>query len=308
MVRGRLEMLSLLLHRLVVGAAWVTIAASVSLLVVFAAFADATTGYTSGVLPIQFYRELEGDRLKDYTGLHSVAHNSGDRVESANQALAYGADVIEIDVVALDDRLYAAHQVPVPFLGPHVFRGPTLEEIWTVASLADVVKLDLKQSSPAFLDLLVSFLDKYGEDHQVMIASGEVPVLQSLEERWPDAFRLLSVPNREVMDALQADPELVALIDGVTIQEQLLDHETATWLEAQALYVLAWTVNDLERVNALIALGVDGITTDNLALMRLLGGGRLGEPPLTHRQPALGPAHEPGKDQTPDEPDEARAG
>lgn len=283
---------------------------SASLLVVFAVFADATTGYTSGVLPIQFYRELEGDRLEDYTGLFSVAHNSGDRVQSANQALAYGADIIEIDVVALDDRLYAAHQAPLPFLGPHVFRGPKLEEIWTVASLAEVVKLDLKQSSSSFLDLLVSFLGKYGEDQQVIVASGDVEVLRSLGERWPDAFRLLSVPNREVMDALQADPDLVALIDGVTIQEQLLDRETATWLEAQELYALAWTVNSLGRVNALIGLGVDGITTDNLALMRLLGGGRRGELPLARRQPGqpgLGPAQESSNNQTNDEPDEPRA-
>ena len=33
-----------------------------------------------------------------------------------------------------------------------------------------------------------------------------------------------------------------------------------------------WTVNDLEWMNALMALGVDGITTDNLAVMELLGG------------------------------------
>ena len=34
--------------------------------------------------------------------------------------------------------------------------------------------------------------------------------------------------------------------------------------------VIAWTVNDLARVNLLVEMGVAGITTDNLAILELI--------------------------------------
>ncbi len=51
-----------------------------------------------------------------------------------------------------------------------------------------------------------------------------------------------------------------------------MTEETGRWLESTGLLVLAWTVNDLARLNELVQLGVDAITTDNLAIMELLGG------------------------------------
>jgi len=56
-----------------------------------------------------------------------------------------------------------------------------------------------------------------------------------------------------------------------------------TWLKGEQVYVLAWTVNDLTRVNELVRLGVDAMTTDNLAIMELLGGQRRGERLLVRR-------------------------
>jgi len=36
------------------------------------------------------------------------------------------------------------------------------------------------------------------------------------------------------------------------------------------LLILAWTVNDSQRLNELVRLGVDGITTANLAILQAL--------------------------------------
>ena len=88
------------------------------------------------------------------------------------------------------------------------------------------------------------------------------------------------MPDPARFRALQADPTLVALVDGVTIRQDLLDEPTVDWLNERGLTALAWTVNDLTRVNELVRLGVDAITTDNLAIMELLGGQRRGEAPL----------------------------
>jgi glycerophosphoryl diester phosphodiesterase len=50
----------------------------------------------------------------------------------------------------------------------------------------------------------------------------------------------------------------------------LVDRNLVTWVHAHKLVILAWTVNDSERFNQLVRLGVDGITTANLAILRAL--------------------------------------
>jgi glycerophosphoryl diester phosphodiesterase len=42
------------------------------------------------------------------------------------------------------------------------------------------------------------------------------------------------------------------------------------WAHRHKLLILAWTVNDSQRLNELVRLGVDGITTANLAILQAL--------------------------------------
>jgi Glycerophosphoryl diester phosphodiesterase family len=51
----------------------------------------------------------------------------------------------------------------------------------------------------------------------------------------------------------------------------LVNANLVTWVHAHRLVILAWTVNDSGNFNQLVRLGVDGITTDNLAILRTLG-------------------------------------
>jgi glycerophosphoryl diester phosphodiesterase len=73
------------------------------------------------------------------------------------------------------------------------------------------------------------------------------------------------------MEALAREPEVREQINGVSIRDALLLEETMDWLKFQDLSVYAWVVNDLERLNELVEWGVDGIVTDNLAILELLG-------------------------------------
>jgi glycerophosphoryl diester phosphodiesterase len=106
----------------------------------------------------------------------------------------------------------------------------------------------------------------------VIVTTHDEAALDMLATDAPQAFRLLSVSSSERFAALQADLALQRTIDGVTIQHTLLNEETAGWLRERNMTILAWTVNDLERVNELVALGVNAVTTDNLAILELLGG------------------------------------
>lgn len=191
----------------------------------------------------------------------------------------YGADVIEVDVVSLDGRLYSAHLTPTPFpfIGVRAFRGPALEQIWAAAGRADVIKLDMKESSPEFRELQFTFLEQHRGSQQVVVATRNVPTLEALAARTPRVFRLLSVADERTLSTLQGNAGLATLIDGVTIYDPLVTAETAAWLTQQELFIGVWTVNNLDRTNELIEHGADAITTDNLAIIALLSGQEQGE-------------------------------
>jgi hypothetical protein len=137
----------------------IVIATSLTALGIFIFYPTTAEEFTSGLRPSIFYASLPSgliapDLEKDYERVFGVAHNSGDSIQATLASLASGADAIEIDVVSLDGELYSSHAPPLPFIGPAVFRGPSLDAVWTAAAQTDLVKFDLKESSPEFLDLV----------------------------------------------------------------------------------------------------------------------------------------------------------
>lgn len=233
--------------------------------------------WTTGLRPVQFYNDLEADLVSEYGDVFAVAHNSGDDLYATLDAISYGADVIEVDVISVDGRLYAAHDMPPIWIGETVFRGPPLAQIWAASGGAAAIKLDLKEASPEFHALLFDFLADRRGQRQVIVVSGSPDTLRLFAEREPDVLRFFGAGNGDRLQLIDDDPEFAAIVDGITIRQHLIDEELAVWLEERNLLTVAWTVNDFERVNELIELGVDGITTDNLAIMKLLGGQQNGE-------------------------------
>lgn len=251
-------------------------AGSVVVLGAFAWNPDGMEEYTIGRRPSTFLRafELEERIFPDeiYADVLGVGHNSGGRIEATLESLIFGADVIEVDVVAVDGVLYSAHKPPLPFIGPRFFRGPSLEQVWTASYRATAFKMDLKETDAAYVELVARFLNSRQPNREVIVASRSPVVLAALRDQAPQTTLLLSVPDTEALEALEASTALQLMVDGVTIRESLLDAPTTLWLKEHDLMVIAWTVDDIERVNELVYLGVDGVTTNNLAILTLLGG------------------------------------
>ena len=111
-----------------------------------------------GLPPEQFHRELDPALTKDYPAVLGVAHNAGNSLDTTTLALDHGADVIEIDVISVRGQVVAGRDQPWPWLGDHLFRGPTLPQVWNRADSAKVIKLDLKQTDRKFLQQIVNFL------------------------------------------------------------------------------------------------------------------------------------------------------
>lgn len=220
-----------------------------------------------GKRPAQFYQALETVPNLGSGKILSVAHNAGDGAQSSDLAVAHGADIVEIDLIVLNGRLYAAHDMPPDWLPTQIYRGPTLRQAWDLASRARFIKFDLKESSPATLRKLVAFLDDHQDGRRVFVAARDPRALATLATARPDLVRLLSIGSQSALDQVMSDPAQVDLLNGVTVRATLLDGETVAWFKAHGLLVFAWTVNNEGQLIELVASGVDAITTDNLAIL-----------------------------------------
>ncbi|MEA2525121.1 MAG: glycerophosphoryl diester phosphodiesterase [Thermomicrobiales bacterium] len=220
-----------------------------------------------GARPAQFYRPLATELRLGSADVLGIAHDAGDRAPSSQLALAHGADVVEINVTLIGGRLYAAHTPPPGWLPSRAYRGPTLGEAWARTAGARFVQLDLKDTSPAAMRLTISFLERHADGRRVFVSTRSITALETLSERSPDVVRLLSIGNRFGLQALMENPERAELLNGVSVRADLLDAETMAWLKDRGLLVTAWTVNDVEQLNDLVALGIDAVTTDNLAIL-----------------------------------------
>jgi glycerophosphoryl diester phosphodiesterase len=229
--------------------------------------------YTGAAPPAQFYERVQLDPAlaQDYGNVLGVAHNAGNNPGTTATALRDGADVIEIDVLSARGQLVAGRPQPWSWLAERIFQGPTLMEAWNHATAAKVIKLDLMQTDHKFLDELVTFLTERSRSRRVMISSRDPGALRYLHRRLPDVTLLFSVAFPDAVHQLQSDHALQEAIGGTSVFQGLVDANLVTWMHQHKLIVLAWTVNESQRFNELVRLGVDGITTANLAILRALG-------------------------------------
>ena len=289
---GAASRLGQILRILVAVMSCLVISGSLYLIGLFLITPNAAEEWTIGRRPNQYFTDFKPEQriLSDqtYGAIFGVAHNSGGSIEAILDAQINGADIIEADVVELDGVLYVAHKPPLLFLGQRWFRGPRLDHAWAAASGADAVMLDLKESSPGYAQLVGDFLEYRSAYRQVIVSSRSHWVLRYLRERLPNAILLMSVPDEAGLTAMQNDALLMAVIDGITVRHTVLTTENAAWLVDHDLLIFAWTVNDLERANELIRMGVDGITSDNLAIVSLFGGETQGEQELRPRSKVEG--------------------
>jgi hypothetical protein len=226
--------------------------------------------YTGTAEPTQFLQPLDPAPTAAGRPVLGVAHNAGNNPATTAAALDHGAAVIEIDVVSVRGEPAAGRVHPWWWLAERVFRGPSLGDAWQYASAAREVKLDLQQNDPALLDQVADFVSAQPASRPVMVSSRDPAALRYLRPRLPHATLLFSAPFPDAVRQLMADPGLRAAVDGVSAFQGLVDAAFVDWAHRNHLLVLAWTVNDGTRLAQLLSLGVDGITTQNLAVLDAL--------------------------------------
>jgi glycerophosphoryl diester phosphodiesterase len=227
--------------------------------------------YTGAARPAQFYRVLSPPAANVERHVLGVAHNAGNNAATTSTALDFGADVIEIDVITARGTLVAGRAHGWRWLAERVFRGQTLAKAWQHAEAAKIIKLDLQQTDHGLLNALVGFLHTVPAGPQVMVSTRDPDAIKYLHPRVSGAVRLLfSVPFPDAVTRIRGDQALADAVGGISVFQGLVDTQLVSWAHTRGLLVLAWTVNDGDHLNHLLHLGVDGITTMNLAVLRAL--------------------------------------
>ncbi len=222
--------------------------------------------------PNLYYRELEPDLLDDYGDVIGIAHNAGDSHTTIDLARAVNNDGIEIDVIALSDGLYAAHNSIPVWIGHPDTQPLTLDESWAETADIEVVQLDLKSTASRDISRFLSWLDGNLSDdgRLIMVSTRTVAVLAQLQREHPQVVRLLSIGTAAELERFQSSDTAFTMTDGVAIREPLLNESSAAWLHDHDLMIVAWPVESVEVLNRLVQLEVDAVTTDNLAILELL--------------------------------------
>jgi glycerophosphoryl diester phosphodiesterase len=240
-------------------------------------------------------------RLYGHRG--AAAERPENTLEAFDLALARGADALEMDVhMTRDGELVVAHDPdgarmcdrpselrrslaldvtawdagwgfrdaaggrPFRAAGYHI---PTLERV--LRTFPDcVVNLDIKQRAPAMVAPLLDLLRRERAEHRVTLASFSLRTMLEVRGRGYPGATALSGP--EVL-ALAALPRVAwrllpstGLAAQVPLRHGRVRFDTRAFVErchAVGLRVDYWVVNDLATAERLLALGADGVMSDD---------------------------------------------
>jgi len=223
-----------------------------------------------GQRQIQFYAPYSGSTPVYLPPVLLVAHNAGNQEETAQRAVGHDAAGIEVDVRFVDGVLYATHSAPSSFMPKRAWQAPRLRDAWDYAAGAAVLKLDLKSTGQNALDSLVRFVLARPTEQQILVVSRNQDALIYLDEQLPDTVQILSLSTGNDVDLLLEHDDRIAGVDGVSVPAWTLTPHRIEGLKSRGYLIDAWTVNDVERLVELTSMGVDAITTDNLAFFDML--------------------------------------
>ncbi|UTA46605.1 glycerophosphodiester phosphodiesterase [Simiduia sp. 21SJ11W-1] len=223
-------------------------------------------------------------------------------LEAALMADRVDADIIEIDIHAsVDGVLVLSHDDTVDDMtnGTGLIREKTFAELQAldaaqgfrrdegaplagtgvkIPALADVFTalpharyiIEIKQLTPSIAEQLCELVRAHKLSSQVLVGSFFTGPLAAFRAACPEVATSMSqdeVTNLVLLQKLR----LAHLYDvpGVALQVpvasggiEIVNESFVADMHAQGLKVHVWTINDIDEMRRLIALGVDGIITD----------------------------------------------
>ena len=226
----------------------------------------------------------------------------GETLHAFEQATKIGADVLELDIRSTkDDQLVLMHNETVdattngkgrvrqftlkelkkldagyrwtadggrsfPFRGKNI-TVPTLEEVFEKFS-DKRMNIEIKQSEPSLVEPLCEMIEKHKRVEKVLVASFSDRVSKQFRARCPKVatsaaqqeFSRFHLGHNDFGSA-GSKPDCLQVKDQV-LAIRVITRRLVERAHRLNLPVHVWTVNDIEGMQRMIALNVDGIITD----------------------------------------------
>jgi glycerophosphoryl diester phosphodiesterase len=205
--------------------------------------------------------------------LLAVAHRAGNDVAGLRAALDAGVDLVEADIHLFRGALEVRH---LKTLGPRLLwdkwelarrRGtvlPLLSDVLTAADGDARLMLDLKGPAAALAPQVAALLREHAPDAPVTVCTKHWRMLDAFDE---PVRRVLSASNRMSLRRLRArlrrQPEY-----GVSIRRQLLTPAVVAELHRSVEVVMVWPVDTPAALDHARWLGVSGVISKDLDLLR----------------------------------------
>lgn len=207
-----------------------------------------------------------------------IAHRGASRERPENSLAAFaravelGADGAELDVHRHPDGVLRVHHDPLPPPPPPGSRAsreggpPTLEAVLALLAAADCAAYCELKGPDTAAGTIAAIKSSgvrgavHAFDHR------QVAEARSIDPAIPRGILEVSYP----VDALHA----LTAVEGRDLWRQwpFVDELLIEAAHAVGARVIAWTVNDAATMEALTAIGVDAICTDDVALARKVIG------------------------------------
>jgi glycerophosphoryl diester phosphodiesterase len=243
----------------------------------------------------------------------NIAHRGGGRLRpeatlpAFEHALSVGADVIEFDVHASSDgivvvihddtvdrttdgsgtvadmsfaelRMLDAGYAFTPDGGQTFpYRGmgiqiPTLDEV--LEAFPDQYYLiEIKQYEPSIVPNVLAILEAHSALDRVILASFQQVTIDAVRAANPELFTSMTLVEMLEFQGASEQPGYQPPALFVQPPWDVVDQQVVDFAHSLGLKVQPWTVNNEPVMLDLIALGVDGIMTDDPALLEAALGG-----------------------------------
>jgi glycerophosphoryl diester phosphodiesterase len=211
--------------------------------------------------------------------LLAVAHRAGNTAADLRAALDAGAHLVEADVHLYRDTLEVRHRKAV---GPHLY----WEKWWEVDRRRDIVlpvlsdlldeagghaglMLDLKGPGLAVAAEVAALLRRYAPGLPVTVCTKQWRMLDAFADD-PSVRRVYSAANPLQLRRLRALLRQ-RRVDGLSIHRGLLNPDVVAELRRATDLVMVWPVDTEAALDHARWLGVTGVISKNLPILRRLG-------------------------------------
>jgi glycerophosphoryl diester phosphodiesterase len=215
----------------------------------------------------------------------SIAHRAGNSLSGLRSANELGVDVIECDVHEHRGRLEVRHLKtagPLPFLWDRWELASAsaprlgLEELLAADEHGTTFMLDIKGRRSSAARAVADLLHRNGHDRTVLACGRWWPSVEIVAEL-PFVAPVLSARNRGELARLLRRVAGGPPVRGVSVHLSLLDAAVVADLRRHVETVMTWPVDDVAALDAALAIGVNGIISDEPPVLAELLARRLAD-------------------------------